>query len=284
MSFVFRDHLDQLKRLQDAARDGSDPLAAPPTDAEQLELAEVIPDELVDAILDGEIDPQDEAQARQLVSKDEQAAARLDSTQRMLAALKDADRSVECPDFSAAILAKVSSRRGLFSRRGLRRVLAYRSAAALLLLAGIAGLYTAQRISPDVVRLTPQPAPVSQVVEAMPTETAAMVSTVRGAVESLRNIVSPAPVPESYRTLMAKDRVSSCDWVPETNPRLAAALWVDAQPEACSSRCRLTGRQTEWIFDREVFASGGPSIRPMLLVNDRRVSDTSDVVLVRFGR
>lgn len=169
-----------------------------------------IPDELIDALLDGEDGSFDESAFRAAFRRDEQAQARLDSTQRALDALRATPSGRDdapVPDLTASILGEVDRRRGLFGVRGLRLVAVARIAiAAAVLLAGI-GLFVAHRMAPETVTLTPRVTPISDVVRSVPAESADAVSTFRTAADSLREAITQpverakrsAPCPKSWQ-------------------------------------------------------------------------------------
>lgn len=279
MSYSFREHFERLRRggARDARPHG------PPRRAVAPEALEVIPDDLVDAMLDGEIDPAVRADTLELITSDEQAHARFESTRRMLKELKRADRSEGSPDFSGVILARLSAERGLFSRFGLRRVAAYRYAAAAGLLLAIAGLYAAQRIAPERMTFTAHPAPIAGVahgVQQVPGETADVLAGMRSVVSSLQRImrIMPRAAPADLQRIASRERVSRCDWVPSMNPRVANALWVDCEPQPSGCGAAPCTARDAYACDPTILrALGGDLAAP-------RADQDQDVVLVRFGR
>lgn len=244
---------------------------------DSAEAREVIPDDLVDAMLDGEVSDEDASRVLGMIRGDASASARLDCTGRMLRALGSADRSLSCPDFAAQIMTRVAARRGVFSRAGLRRVAGYRYAAAATLVLLIGSMFVAQRLSPETVRLTPQVAPVTDVVRAVPAETAGLFSGMQRAFASLKEAV-PAPMPTqlAVRRIERVNREGMCRaWGSEMNPPLAAVLWTDdatTVPQVSTS--------CQW-------SDGCSSTRERCLMSLDRPAverDGTGVVLISFSR
>ncbi|MBL8747442.1 MAG: hypothetical protein JNK58_13940 [Phycisphaerae bacterium] len=274
MSFSFRDHFDALNR----GEPGATP-ALPP----EVEADGPIPDELVDRMLDGEVDPAKAREVLGAIRRDREASKRLDSTQRIFRVLKTCDREMECPDFSERVLAQVAARSGLFSRAGLRKMLAYRYAAAAAVLFGIGSLFVAQRMAPETMRLTPQAAPVSQLVHSVPTETAGLFSGVRSAFSSLAGAVpTVSPSPLAVRRLCELNSSESGCGFAKVNPPLAAILWMDESPKSGGAVCK--GRR---CADRPVsdsWVTVGGSYNGILLDDVGPRAGDSDVVFVTLGR
>jgi hypothetical protein len=234
MSHSFRDHVDPHESRQ------PEPALPPEVAADGS-----IPDDLVDQMFDGDVHPATRADVMGLIRADRAASDRLDATTRIFKALKQADRADRGPDLTASILARVSARSGLFSRFGLRRLHAYRYAAAATLLLAVAGVFLAQRVAPETARLVAQPAPIARVVDALPSESADVLSGVRGLFSSLRDAL-PTPAPsavEVSRVVRLSDEHSELWASSGVNPPLAAILWVDSRAESPSAwprsiRCR----------------------------------------------
>lgn len=265
MSLSFRDHSD----ANDPQRSDS---ALPPDVAADGP----IPDELVDRMFDNEVHPAAAADLMKLIRADRQASDRLDATTRIFKALKQADRAEPRPDFSAAILAQVSARSGLFSRFGLRRMQTYRYAAAATLLLAAASVFFAQRVAPETVRLAAQPAPLTRVVAAMPTESADVFSGFRSVFTSIREAVpSPAPSSVEVRRIVRLSDERRDLFASGVNPPLAAVLWVDDRADASVGCARTLRCRT----------SCGTSIFPTVTMDAQgRSPRESNVVTVSFNR
>lgn len=274
MSFSFRDHLDGLSR--------SEPSGEPALPPEVLADG-AIPDDLVDQMLDGEVDPRVERQVLGAIGRDRDASKRLDATERVLQTLKACDREMECPDFSSRVLAQVASRSGLFSTSGFRRMLAYRYAAAASILLAIGGLFVAQRMAPETVRLTPQAAPVSRLVHSVPVETAGIFSGVRSAFSSLVGTVPPvAPSPMTVRRLCEMNDDHPAIGYARVNPPLAAILWTDVSPRRSGAPCK--GRGCSARAGGDSWVSTGGAYNGILLDDSGTSVHDSDVVFVTLGR
>lgn len=270
MSFSFRDHLDGLNA-------GEPPL--PPE-----VLAEgAIPDELVDRMLDGEVDPIKSREVLGAIRADRDACERLDSTGRILRSLKQDRKAIECPDFSVRVLARVSARSGLFSKAGFGRMLAYRYAAAATLLVAIGGVFVGQRMAPEAARLSPQPTPLTRVVEAMPTESAGMLSGVKSFFSTVASAVpSPAPTPLEVRRIVERNIVKTDCGDACVNPPLAAILWTDGSTAAPRPVCK--GRRCDDLGTRDAWATIRPAFGGVMLDGTALVNRESDVVFASFGR
>ncbi len=274
MPFSFRDHLDALNHGSPA---GKPPL--PP----EVQADGAIPDDLVDHMLDGEVDPQRARELFGLIRRDREASKRFDATQGILRTLRASDNETECPDFSARVLARVASRSGLFSASGFRAMLAYRYAAAAAVLLAIGGVFVAQRLAPEAVRLTPQQTPVSRLVQSVPTETAGMFSGVRSVLTSLVGTVpSPAPSPLAVRRLCEMSDDHSGSICSRMNPPLSAILWTDDSPSQPRAVCK--GRRCAEPNTRDAWVTAGNTYNGILLEDSDLSSRDSGVVFVSFGR
>jgi hypothetical protein len=129
-----------------------------------------IPDELVDAFFDRELDGASREQFFGAMRADLSRCAEVAKTQRIVSLLRE---PVEAPDLTGAIMAEVR-RRGAFVPTGMRRFVKYgRWAAAVLLAAGVLGLALVHRHSPDALRLAPRPKPVAGVIQSGSSDAAA---------------------------------------------------------------------------------------------------------------
>jgi len=200
-----------------------------------------IPDDLIDAILDGDAPPHDLRAFRSAIGRDEQAHARLGSAEEALEALRSTASGRDdggIPDFTHSILGEVNRRRGLFGVRGLRLVAVARiGIAAAVLIAGI-GVFIAHRMAPDTVTLAPRVTPISDVVRAVPAESADAISSFRTAADSLRQAIATpveraarsAPCPKSWQCALH----ATVNRSKESTVNASAGAWQVTQlsPEA----------------------------------------------------
>lgn len=274
MSFSFRDHPDALNQGAPAGEP-----ALPP----EVAADGPIPDDLVDHMLDGEVDPQRAREVFTAIRRDREASKRLDATQHILRSIKADDRELGCPDFSSRVLAQVASRTGLFSSSGFRRMLAYRFAAAAAVLLAIGALFVAQRLAPESVRLTSQPTPVSRLVQSVPTETAGMFSGVRSIFGSLVGAVpAPAPSPLLVRRLCDLSNNPSDSICSRVNPPLSAVLFSDESSSKPRAVCK--GRRCAEPIARDAWAAAGNTYSGLLLEQSDPTARDPGVVFVSFGR
>lgn len=142
-----------------------------------------IPDELVDRFFDRELDEGSRERFFGMLRGDLRRCADVARTQRVVSMLR---RPVPAPDLTDQILARIEERRGFLPLRLRRWVKAGRLAAAACILCGILGYAVGRRYAPDAFRFTPEPRPVTQVIESGRSEAAA-------GVQQLAVVVSPHP-------------------------------------------------------------------------------------------
>ncbi len=132
------------------------------------------------------------------------------------------------PDLTHSILARVDQRCGLFCQSGMRRVFAWRwaaaSAAVLLLGAGL----VCKRNAPDVFSFAcPSEAPIGSLVQAVPSQTAGAIQNARAAVQTFTDAVFTAPAMAVQAT--AQDTAwAGSGFIFSTDPAVAAGQWHDA--------------------------------------------------------
>lgn len=147
-----------------------------------------IPDDAVDALLDGELTRADSAKLfRQLMGRPDEAK-RIAETERALEAMR---RPVACPDFTKRVLNEIDRQRSWLPSGGVKRVMVWRAAAAVAFLALVAGGFVARRIAPEATTLVDRPAPVSDLARAVSYESASVLTPVQNAVAAIRNEFSP---------------------------------------------------------------------------------------------
>lgn len=302
MSLWFGDHLGswlasrRVRPLKGAHGMASEALGSRNVRAEDHAadpLEEMIPDELVDALLDGEVDPDRLAAVRATVRRDEAAEARLASTWRMLDLLKETPAKAMDSSLTSRILASVDRERALLSRAGVRRTVRVRYAAAALvaLLMGVG--FVSERAAGPEMMLVSGPAPVNDVVRAVPVQTAEVLAGVEGVVRAAGNFVPPRLRDAGARELAAlsceRDRLGGgdgCDLVPSMNPRIAAALWVDA-PGASERGAATVDRACVGARHDARRGAGQPtqvSLRAILTSDEDAGGTSSETTLVAFRR
>lgn len=181
-----------------------------------------IPDDLVDAVLDGEVSAERAGEAMAALRRSADARRRLSSTRRIVDQLQ-ADRAAAAfPDFSGSILKEVDRRKGLMDRRGMRRVTGWRIAAGFGLVALAAAGFFAQRVSPGTLNLAAKPAPLGELAQSVPVETAGVVSNMREAVIEIRRLMSPGTNEPGMMQVTAN--VGSDPFVAQSMPLHAVSL------------------------------------------------------------
>jgi hypothetical protein len=119
--------------------------------------------EAIDAFFDRELAPDEAAALFRAISRDEQAAAHVQQTQRALDALRT---PVKAPDLSQSILAEVGRRRGGWLTGTTRRVVTLgRFAVAASLLLIVTGGFVADRLSPGALDMGDSQTPLASLVE-----------------------------------------------------------------------------------------------------------------------
>lgn len=122
-----------------------------------------IPDDLVDAFFDRELDDATRAAFTRRLDEDASCCERVAKTHRMLSMLR---RGVKPPDLSASILDRVDSVRGFVPRKHRRLIRAGRAAVVLALLGVVASAVVVRHRAPEVVAFGSLPSPVRDVASA----------------------------------------------------------------------------------------------------------------------
>lgn len=127
-----------------------------------------IPESLIDSVLDGAVDERTRREVARALRHDPRRRAEVSQTLEALGALRE---PVACPDFAPEVLGSLE-RRHRFSTPRVRQIVRQTrlglGMAALLTLAGVA---VTQRAVPRLASLGDQPTPVTDVAQAMKTET-----------------------------------------------------------------------------------------------------------------
>ncbi len=128
-----------------------------------------IPEELVDAFFDRELDEGSRERFFQSLRADLPRCAEVAKTQRLVSMLRE---PIAAPDLSHAIMGELRDRGAFLPPRTRRLVVVGRWAAAACLAVGVLGIALTQRAAPDALRLAPVSKPVSELIESGSTETA----------------------------------------------------------------------------------------------------------------
>lgn len=163
-----------------------DPLADPETGLR-------IPESQIDAMLDGDLTRDQSRDMFRRLMGDPVAGRELAQTEAALEALR---RPVTSPDFTRRILNEVDRRRAWLPAGGVRKLTAWRLAAAIALLGVLAGGFALQRTAPRAVALVDQPAPITDLARAVSYEAAGVFTPVQQTVRSIRAELMPTPAPE----------------------------------------------------------------------------------------
>lgn len=127
-----------------------------------------IPDELIDAALDGELCDELENEIAHALRYDNEKRAELNATLDAIDALR---AEPECPDFQCGVLNTLDSRRTFLSTPMRRMVRAGRLAAAAALLLTLMLVSALQTLSPRFATIAPHATPVDDVASAISEDT-----------------------------------------------------------------------------------------------------------------
>lgn len=134
-----------------------------------------VPDAMIDALLDGELNHDQKLSLFNDLQRDPDAARNLVTTQRAIAALKDQPQS---PDFTAAIIRTIDRKQGFVDGRLQRTIRIGRIAAVLAITLGLGAAFTAQRFAPNRGQLVAAPTPIKNLSNAVPQEAGQVLLTV----------------------------------------------------------------------------------------------------------
>jgi hypothetical protein len=138
-----------------------------------------IPQDLVDAFFDRELDEGSRERFFKMLRSDLEACAQVAKTQRMLSQLRE---NIDTPDLTGRIMGELSARDRFLPARLRKMVKAGRLAVAACLLLGVLGVAGARRAWPDAFRrVTNEATPVSDVIASGRTEAAAGVQVIADA-------------------------------------------------------------------------------------------------------
>ena len=140
---------------------------------------EPIPQDLVDAFFDRELDEGSRERFFKMLRADLETCAQVAKTQRMLSQLRE---SVDAPDLTGRIMGELAARDRFLPARLRRIVKAGRFGIAACLLLGVLGIAAVQRYHPGALRLVNEATPVSDVISSGKNEAAAGVQVLAEAI------------------------------------------------------------------------------------------------------
>lgn len=215
---------------------------------ERVEAGRALPDDLIDAVLNEEIPTEESGPIYGALRREPNLMDELDRTEYVLDALKRA--SGGDPDLAGRILGEVHKRRGLLDRRGLRRVWVWRGIAAAGVVLAIASVLLIERISGNDTGLTAGPAPLSELLEKVPTARTTGANYLFSDAEQLTERVVPVVSTASPAEAPTVACSASACWCPYRNllsaagPQGLMSRWITLvaqetpRPPACTSALR----------------------------------------------
>jgi len=138
-----------------------------------------IPQDLVDAFFDRELDEGSRERFFRMLRSDLETCAQVARTQRMLSQLRE---NVDSPDLTGRIMGELSARQRFLPARLRTMVKAGRLGIAACLLLGVLGVAAAHRYNPGMFRLASEPTPVGDVIASGKNEAAAGVQGIADAI------------------------------------------------------------------------------------------------------
>ncbi len=141
------------------------------------------PDELIDALFDGELSPRARREVLGAVRHDARAGADLERTARVLAALR---APPEAPDLTDRILHSADHRRRFVPGRLRRMTKLARAGVVVLALVVMLGVAAGRRAWPEATTLADEQTPLADVNEAFRDDAAAGVGAIRSSVHQVR--------------------------------------------------------------------------------------------------
>lgn len=200
-----------------------------------------VPDDLIDAILDGEVGREDTKALFAKLSADPEAAGDLNATRRAIGALRE---PVRAPDFTDRVLQTVGQKRGGWLSGRDRRLISFgRIAAGIAVVALIGGMYAMERARPGTLDVSGQP------------------KAVAGLTNSLSESSSQFAAELSNRTRQEMTRLS--------NSAFGVVQLLNEPMEPATGTARVV---FEWPFDEAGEFSSPPR---MLVFSDQPVSAAS---------
>ncbi len=187
--------------------------------------SERIPDELVDAFFDGDLD---EPASREFMKDLREDPATARDVVSMNTALEALRRPVPSPDFTSSIMDTVHGRTPWLSVRQFPMVAQWRAAAAVLFLGLMCAAFFVQRVAPDRTSFTPVSAPITGVADTFPGSSAAIAETFTVSWSTAQQFMS-APTKPRTATHCSSDDLPRCF------NSLTAQLFASPESQASSA-------------------------------------------------
>jgi hypothetical protein len=224
-----------------------------------------IPDELVDAFFDRELDEGSREKFFTMLRGDLDQCAKVARTQRMISSLRE---PIEAPDLTASIMGSIARRRAFLPPRLRRIVTASRFAVAAGLLLGILTIAVIHRMAPETVTLTELPRPVSRVVSSSAQEATAGVQQLQGAMDAMKARISE-PAAELSRLLSTDlPEIDCAQSLPDTRVYLIGTPASTPLPEHGSFALH-TGAGSQFVVPPVVYLDGASTRIAMPPTSDR---------------
>lgn len=153
-----------------------------------------IPDSLIDAVIDGEVDDRARREILSAARRHPQQRRELIETSNLLEALR---APVAGPDFSGAVVAEAHRRRRYIPARVQRLVTRSRMAVAASVLLALVCYVGASRAWPDAAVFNTAPAPIARVADSVASDAQRAMETVTVTRASL----APLPTGDSFATV-----------------------------------------------------------------------------------
>ncbi|MBL0920556.1 MAG: hypothetical protein IBJ10_00325 [Phycisphaerales bacterium] len=155
--------------------------------------SERVPDELIDAFFDGDLDDSGKRSLFDGLRNDPVAAERFARTMFVVESMRrpvETSCELPAPDFTGSVLAEIDRRRRWMPARARRFVAFGRFAAAASLLLILGGAFVVRRANPDAVMLAERPAPLTHVMEVSRLEATQSFRGMASALEPIRGAVA----------------------------------------------------------------------------------------------
>lgn len=251
------DHLDPLRSA------GDDPL--------------LVPDELIDAFFDGDLDEQGKRRLFDGLARDPVAAEKFARTMFLVEAMRrpvETECSASAPDFAGLVLSEVDRRRRWLAPGARRLVSVGRLAAAAALLVMLGGALALRRANPDAVMLADRPAPLTTLVETSRIEARQNVRGMASALEPIRGVVanlsSARPCEPAVKTpcelQMQVARFVAPTELPAETPWRSRFNGAEATPASwTAARPAVNAHGAAWMRATVTTASGPEPIRVIVI-------------------
>lgn len=238
---------------------------------------ERVPDELIDAFFDGDLDDSGKRSLFDGLTRDASAAEKFARTMFLVESMR---RPVEdkcdlpTPDFTRSVLSEVDRRRNWMAPRARRLVSFGRYAAAASLLVMLGGALIVRRANPDAVMLADRPAPLTNVVEISRMEATESFRGMASALEPIRGVVAnfsaarcEATAPEAPCGAPAQmARFVAPTELPAETPWRSRFHRVEATPASWTAvRPAVNANGAAWMRATVTTTSGPETVRVILI-------------------